>query len=213
MSRLVVAILMLAAVALAPVRAANAAPEWFQIDPVHTRVLFFVEHARFARSIGWFRSVEGGLWFDPDDWTASRIELCLPVASLDMGDRAWERALLRPDFLDAGRHPQACLRSTRVERLDDRRGRLHGELSLRGVAVPVVVEFTVNDLRRFSLTLKRRLGISARAMLSRAAFGIERDRTLIGDQVELMVELEAQVASPPAADTDTTTEATSGDRP
>ena len=82
MSRLVVAILMLAAVALAPVRAANAAPEWFQIDPVHTRVLFFVEHARFARSIGWFRSVEGGLWFDPDDWTASRIELCLPVASL-----------------------------------------------------------------------------------------------------------------------------------
>jgi polyisoprenoid-binding protein YceI len=221
-SRLSARWLVLAAMVLAPLRSAHAAPEWFQIDPVHTRVLFFVEHARFARSIGWFRSVEGGLWFDPDDWTASRIELCLPVASLDMGDRAWERTLFRPDFLDAGRHPQACLRSTRVERLDDRRGRLHGELSLRGVAVPVVFEFTVNDLRRFSLTLKRRLGISARAMLSRAAFGIERDRTLIGDEVELMVELEAQVAPPPGTadteadtdtDTDTDTEAASGDRP
>lgn len=192
----IASLLLVALAAAGPVR---AAPEWFAIDPVHTRVLFFVEHARFARSIGWFRSVEGGLWFDPDDWSGSRIELCLPVASLDMGDRDWERTLFRPDFLDAGRHPQACLRSTRVERLDDARGRLHGELSLRGVAVPVVFDFTVNDLRRFSLTLKRRLGISARALLSRAAFGIERDRTLIGDEVELLVELEAQVAPAPEA--------------
>jgi polyisoprenoid-binding protein YceI len=208
--------LLLAAIVLAPLRTASAAPEWFQIDPVHTRVLFFVEHARFARSIGWFRSVEGGLWFDPDDWSASRIELCLPVASLDMGDRAWERALLRPDFLDADRHPQACLRSSRIERIDAARGRLHGEMNLRGVAVPVAIEFTVNDLRRFSLTLKRRLGISARAVLSRAAFGIERDRTLIGDAVELIIELEAQVAPPPGAadaDANATNEATSGDRP
>jgi polyisoprenoid-binding protein YceI len=205
-SALTTRLLGLLLVALAPVRAASAAPEWFEIDPVHTRVLFFVEHARFARSIGWFRSVEGGLWFDPEDWSASRIDLCLPVASLDMGDQAWERALFRPDFLDADRHPQACLRSSRVERLDDRRGRLHGELRLRGIAVPVVFDFTVNDLRRFSLTLKRRLGISARALLSRAAFGIERDRTLIGDEVELMVELEAQVAPPPEATAIATTE-------
>lgn len=176
----------------------RAAPEWFQIDPVHTRVLFFVEHARFSRSIGQFRPVEGGLWFDADDWSNSRVELCLPVSGLDMGDADWTRAMQRQAFFDGRAHPQVCFRSTRVEAVDGRTGRLHGELVVRGVSQPVVFDFTVNDLRRFALTMKRRLGISARAELSRAAFGMDRDRTLIGDRVDVVIELEAQLADPPA---------------
>lgn len=179
-------------------RSAWAEAEWFAIDPVHTRVLFFVGHARFARSVGQFRPIEGGLWFDEDDWSNGRADICLPLTSLDMGDRDWENALRRTDFFDAGRHPDVCFRSTRVERLDENRGRLHGELSLRGSTRPVTFDFTVNDLRRFSLTLKRRLGISATAEVSRSEFGITRDKTLIGDKVEVVIELEAQLADPPA---------------
>lgn len=177
-----------------------AQPVWYRIDPVHTRVLFFVEHARFSRSIGMFRPVEGGLWFDEADWSRSRVELCLPLASLDMGDRAWENTLRRRDFFDAVRHPEVCLRSRRIERLDGRRGRLHGELEVRGVAREAVVDFTVNDVRRFSLTLKRRLGVSATATVSRSAFGMTRDPTLIGDAVEIVIELEAEPAPAPAGD-------------
>lgn len=182
--------------AAAPLR---AEPEWFQIDPVHTRVLFFVEHARFSRSLGQFRPVQGGLWFDVDDWRNSRVDVCLPVAGLDMGDADWTRAMQRPAFFDLRAHPEICLRSQRVEVIDAKRGRLHGSLAVRGVRQPVVFDFTVNDLRRFSLTMKRRLGISARAELSRSDFGMDRDRTLIGDRVEVIIELEAQVADPPDA--------------
>jgi polyisoprenoid-binding protein YceI len=177
---------------------ARAEAEWFAIDPVHTRVLFFVDHARFSRSIGLFRPVEGGLWFDENDWARGHLEICLPLARLDMGDRGWTQALMRPDFFDADRHPDICFKSNRVERIDETHGRLHGELSLRGETRAATFDFTLNDLRRFSLTLKRRLGISARAELSRADFGIDRDKTLIGDKVEVVVELEAQIADPPA---------------
>lgn len=189
--------LIVAAAAVLAATPALAAPEYFAIDPVHTRVLFFVEHARYARSVGLFKPVEGGLWFDADDWSNGRIELCLPATSLDMGDRDWNRALLREDFFDASRHRRLCLRSTRVERLDDKRGRLHGELTIRGETQPAVFDFTLNDLRRYSLSFKRRLGISARAELSRSAFGMTRDKTLIGDAVEVLIELEAQVDDPP----------------
>ncbi len=188
---------LLAAMFAAPLA---AQPAWYRIDPVHTRILFFVEHARFSRSIGLFRPVEGGLWFDEADWTRSRVEVCLPLASLDMGDRAWENTLRRRDFFDAGRHPDICLRSRRIERLDADRGRLHGELEVRGVARDVVFDFTVNDVRRFSLTLKRRLGVSATATVSRSAFGMTRDPTLIGDAVEIVIELEAELAPAPAGD-------------
>lgn len=189
--------LLLAVLAAPAAMPALAAPEYFAIDPVHTRVLFFVEHARYARSVGMFKPVEGGLWFDEEDWSQGRIELCLPATGLDMGDRDWNRALLRTDFFDASRHPRLCFRSTRVEQLADERGRLHGELTIRGETRPVVFDFTLNDLRRYSLTFKRRLGISARAELSRSAFGMVRDKTLIGDAVEVLIELEAQVDDPP----------------
>lgn len=193
---------LLAFVLLASLLAAPLAaqPAWYRIDPVHTRVLFFVEHARFSRSIGLFRPVEGGLWFDEADWTRSRVEVCLPLTSLDMGDRAWENALRRSAFFDAGRHPAICLRSQRIERLDQRRGRLHGLLEVRGIAREVAFEFTVNDVRRFSLTRKRRMGVSATATVSRAAFGMTRDPTLIGDAVEIVIELEAEPAPAPAGD-------------
>ncbi len=177
---------------------ARAEREWFQIDPVHTRVLFFVDHARFSRSIGLFRPVEGGLWFDADDWSNGKIELCLPLNHLDMGDRKWEDALRRRDFFDADRHPDLCFTSSRVERIDDTHGRLHGDLTVRGTRRPATFEFVVNDLRRFSLTLKRRIGISATATFSRSDFGMTRDKTLIGDAVEVIIELEAQLADPPA---------------
>ncbi len=174
-----------------------AQPQWYRIDPVHTRVLFFVEHARFARSVGMFRPVEGGVWFDRADWRNSRVELCLPLSALDMGDRRWEQALGRPDWFDAGRHPELCFRSTQVELGEPPRGRLHGIVSVRGVERPWVLDFTVNDERRFSLTLKRRLGVSATGVVSRADFGMSRDTTLVGDRVEVVIELEAQVADPP----------------
>lgn len=179
---------------------ARAEPEWFAIDPVHTRVLFFIDHARFARSIGMFRPVEGGLWFDADDWSKGHIDLCLSLNHLDMGDRKWEEALRRRDFFDADHHPDLCFTTRRVERLDDRTGRLHGEITIRGAKRPATFDFTVNDLRRFSLTMKRRLGISATATFSRADFGMTRDKTLIGDAVEVVIELEAQLADPPADD-------------
>ncbi len=188
-------VLLLAGVAVAA--PARAEPVYYAIDPVHTSVLFFVEHARFARSVGWFRPVQGGLWFDEEDWSNSRVELCLPLDALDMGDPAWDNTLRRGDWFDG---QPVCFRSSQVERLDDKRGRLHGQLSVRGQERPLLIEFTVNDVRRYSLSFRRRMGVSARAELSRADFGMTRDTTLVGDKVEVLIEMEAQVADPPHAD-------------
>lgn len=174
---------------------ARSEPVYYAIDPVHTSILFFVEHARFARSVGRFRPVQGGLWFDEDDWTNSRVELCLPLDALDMGDRGWENTLRRRDWFDG---KPVCFRSTGVERLDEQRGRLLGQLTVRSQSRPVAFEFTINDVRRYSLTFRRRMGVSARGEFSRADFGMTRDTTLVGDTVEVMIELEAQVADPPA---------------
>ena len=91
---------------------AVAAVEAWRLDPVHTRVLFRVEHAGFSQALGFFPDVQGELFFDPEDWTSARLDVVVPITRLDLGDGKWNQATLARNLLDGERFPQA--RITRV---------------------------------------------------------------------------------------------------
>ena len=44
----------------------SAAAERYRLDPVHTRVLFAIEHAGFSQALGTVSGSEGVLAFDPE---------------------------------------------------------------------------------------------------------------------------------------------------
>lgn len=171
----------------------------YALDPVHTRVMFAIDHAGFSRAIGTVSGTTGVLRLDPDDWSSARVEASVPLQRLDLGDEDWNRAALAGNLLDAGRHPRAAFVSSRVEPLGQTRARIHGNLTLAGTTRPVVLEAVLNDLRRHPLPpFRRTAGFSAVAMLSRADFGITAWPGVIGDEVELRIEVEA-VHDPDAA--------------
>ena len=183
----------------------SAAAERYRLDPVHTRVLFAIEHAGFSQALGTVSGSEGVLDFDPDDWAGARLEVVVPIARLDLGDDTWNRATLARNLLDGERFPQARFTSTRIEPLDTRRARVHGLLTLRGVSREITLDVTLNALRRHPLPpFRRTAGFSATATLSRADFGIDAWKSVIGDRVELRIEAEAvrddNAAAPEAVD-------------
>lgn len=180
----------LLASALLPL-SAEAKLEQYRLDPVHTRVAFQVSHAGFSNPVGSFSGVQGELRFDPDDWASASVEVRIPLATLALGDADWQKRILDPTFFDAGRYPSATFRSVRVERLDETHGRLHGELSLHGKTQPVSLDFVFNALKRHPLTFRRTAGFSATGTLKRSDFGIDAWKTLVGDEVKLIVEVEA----------------------
>ena len=195
-------LLALAALATGP---AGAQALRYTLDPVHTRVLFSVSHAGFSQALGTVSGSQGSLEFDPQDWTGARLEVSVPLQQLDLGDADWNRAVLGPRLLDAGRWPQARFVSTRVEVLGPDRLRVHGQLTLRGVTRELPLEVNVNALKRHPLPpFRRTAGFSASTRLSRADFGIDAWPTSIGDQVELRIEAEAvraaRTPAPPAGD-------------
>lgn len=181
---------LLLASALLPL-SAEAKLEQYRLDPVHTRVAFQVSHAGFSNPVGSFSGVQGELRFDPDDWASASVEVRIPLATLALGDADWQKRILDPTFFDAGRYPSATFRSVRVERLDETHGRLHGELTLHGKTQPVSLDFVFNALKRHPLTFRRTAGFSATGTLKRSDFGIDAWKTLVGDEVKLIVEVEA----------------------
>ncbi|MEA0734653.1 YceI family protein [Xanthomonas campestris pv. raphani] len=172
--------------------AATAAPVRYALDPVHTRVLFAVEHAGFSKALGTVSGSSGTLVFDPDDWAAATLEVTVPLRRADLGDAKWNEATLARNLLDAERFPDAHFVSTKVEASDATHAKVTGNLTLHGVTRRVTLDVTLNALKRHPLPpFRRTAGFSATATLSRAAFGVDAWKSMIGDTVELRIEAEA----------------------
>lgn len=166
-------------------------PVRYAIDPVHTRVMFEVDHAGFSKAIGTVSGSQGSLHFDPDDWSSAKLEVTVPMQRLDMGDSGWSASLFAPRFLDVKRYPQARFVSTRVERLEGNRGKLCGDLTLHGTTRPLCMDLVLNRIARYPLPpFRRTAGFSARASLKRSDYGMTSWRSLVGDDVELRIEAE-----------------------
>lgn len=169
-----------------------AASAAYQLDPVHTRVMFAVEHAGFSHALGTVSGSTGQLQFDPDDWSTARLEVSVPLLHLDLGDGKWNRAVQAGNLLDTARFPTAAFISTRIEPIDSRHASVYGTLTLHGISKEVKLDVTLNALKRHPLPpFRRTAGFSATATLSRADFGIDAWKSVIGDQVELRLEVEA----------------------
>lgn len=173
---------------------ANAALESFDIDPVHTRVAFMVSHAGFSNAIGTFSGSTGQLQFDENDWSQSSVSVSIAIASLNLGDADWQNKMLDGTFFDADKFSTARFVSQRIEKLSDNKGIAHGVLTIRNISQPVSLDFTLNLLKRHPLNFKRTVGFSATATLSRKAFGMDAWKSVIGDEVKILIELEAAKA-------------------
>ena len=181
--------LLLCALPSVPARAASAL---YQLDPVHTRVVFALDHAGFSKAIGTVSGSTGTLIFDAQDWSSARVEVSVPLQRLDLGDEKWNQAVMAGTLLDTARFPTATFVSTRVQPVDARHAAVYGWLTLRGVSHEVKLDVVFNALKRHPLPpFRRTAGFSATTTLSRTDFGIDAWPTLIGDTVELRMEVEA----------------------
>ncbi len=167
------------------------------LDPVHTRVMFAVSHAGFSQALGTISGSQGTFQFDPADWSSTQLDATVPLAGLELGDEAWNRATLASRLLDAQSHPEVHFISSSAEETQPGQGRVCGELSLRGVTRPLCMDVTVNAIKRHPMPpFRRTAGFSATARLSRSDYGIDAWPSMIGDEVTLRIEAEAVPTKP-----------------
>jgi polyisoprenoid-binding protein YceI len=167
-----------------------AAADTYRYDPVHSQIIFSIDHDGFSRPIGRLHIADGWLRFDPDDWTRSATELDIDMTSVDLGDSAWNNAVCKSSLLDCKTYPTAHFSSTSVERKDATHGVLHGVLKLHGTDRPMDILFRVNRVGKTIYGLHTIAGFSATASLDRTAFGISSFPNAIGHDVAIWLELE-----------------------
>ena len=181
---------LLLALACAPTAAGE--PPRYAFDPVHTRVMFAIDHAGFSKAIGTISGSQGSLQFDAEDWASARLDVLVPMDRLDMRDSGWSASVFAPRFLDVKRYPQARFVATDgMQRGTGNRGRACGQLTLHGVTRPLCLDVVFNKAGRYPLPpFRRTIGFSATATLKRSDYGMTSWQSLVGDDIELRIEAE-----------------------
>jgi polyisoprenoid-binding protein YceI len=158
----------------------------------------------FTKVRGRFTRWSGELRFDPSDLPSSGIEVTIDAGSIDTGEAQRDAHLKSADFLDTEKFPALTFRSTDVQDLGEGKLRVSGDLTIRGVARPVVLE-TEYAGRVKDPWGNDRAGFTARATIDRTDFGLRWNQALetgglvVGNKVEIELEVEAVAAAAKAA--------------
>lgn len=175
--------------------AATPATTW-AIDASHSHVEFAVKHLMISTVKGRFAEVEGTIVLDEANPTASYVDVKIPATSIDTREPQRDAHLRSADFLDAENYPYLTFVSRSVEPKDGGEFIAEGDLTIRGVTRPVVLdgEFLGSTKTPFGTTVA---AFSAKTKLNRKDFGLnwnaalETGGVLVGDEVKINLEVEA----------------------
>ncbi|WP_298626240.1 YceI family protein [uncultured Zoogloea sp.] len=177
--------------ALAAVTApALAAPAGYTIDPNHTFPVFEVDHLGFSTQRGRFNKTSGRITLD----TAARqgsVDVTIDAASIDMGFAKWNDNMRGENYFNTDAHPTITFKADRLMFDGERPVSAEGSLTMLGVTRPVTL--TINRFRCAPHPLNKRetCGADVVATLKRSEFGMTKYIPSVGDDVRLLIAVEA----------------------
>jgi polyisoprenoid-binding protein YceI len=200
-----VAALSLAAILIFP--AVTHAASW-KIDPNHSSTRFEIRHL-FSKVQGDFTQFSGTLEYDPANPTASKLETKIVASSINTNNEHRDTDLKSDNFFDVAKYPEISFTSTKVEKVE--KGlKVTGDLTMHGVTKPVVLDVEILGTGPHPMIKGGQVaGFSASTKINRQDFGITWNKTLdsggtlLGDDVDITLNIEA-VNAPPKPETPNT---------
>ncbi|MGE4313423.1 MAG: YceI family protein [Pseudobdellovibrionaceae bacterium] len=176
--------------------AAYAESQKYTLEMPHTQVLFAVDHMGFTKSYGQFLKFDGGFTFDESDPEAATIDVTIDTNSLEMDDEKWNEHLKNADFFNVEKFPSMHFVSTKIEKTGERTGIVTGDLTLLGVTKPVTLNVTFNKKGPHPMKELTVAGFSAKGELKRSDFGMGYGIPMVGDTVDIILEVHGETPAP-----------------
>lgn len=172
--------------------AALAEPVTYKIDPSHTNVIAQWNHFGFSNPTAHFGDADGTLVYDADDVAASSVEVTLPLSGLNSYTAKFDQHLRSSDFFDAAAFPLATFESTRVEAVGEGKLKVTGNLTIKDITKPVVLDVTLNKVG-VHMNKQPAIGFDATTTVKRSDFDLGMAAPMVSDEVEIRITTEASV--------------------
>lgn len=160
----------------------------YDVDTVHSSVVFGIKHVGASRFYGRFNKTSGQFSFDKSDPTKSKFNIEVDADSVDTGVEDRDKHLKSPDFFSTRQFPTITFKSTSLEKQGSG-WKLKGDLTLHGMTKPIEADFEwigTGEMRG-----QKKGGFEARFTFKRSDFGMTKYlEGALGDDVRVIVALE-----------------------
>ena len=163
----------------------------WKIDPTHSHVSFAIRVLGVSTTKGRFNALRGHLHIDEQNPANSWVEAEVEAASIDTRNKLRDAHLRSAAFFAVRQYPSITFQSTRVEHAGGQDYKVTGNLTMHGVARPIVFDV---QYRGQSALMDVRAGFRASAQINRTDFGVGRGAAVqlaASPMVTIEIELEA----------------------
>ena len=170
----------------------------YKIDPTHTATVFSWSHFGFSTPSANFSDIQGVINVDNAKPSNSSVNVTIPLSSLNTNVKALDEHLQTADFFDSAKYPNITFKSTKVQAISKTKYKITGNLTIKNVTKPVVLDAVLNKQGVHPMTKAETVGFNATTSFNRSAFGIGAYVPNVGDKITVNITTEAAV---PAAKT------------
>jgi polyisoprenoid-binding protein YceI len=167
-----------------------AVPETYVIDNLHTFPSFSYSHLGYSVQTSRFNKTSGTIVMDLDRRTAS-VDVAIDMKSVDTGSALFNEHIQGPDYLDTAAYPTATFKSTDVRFDGERPVSIAGNLTMKGVTLPVTLKVTAFQAKPHPMLKKDAIGANATTTVSRYKFNAGKGIPFVGDDVTINIAIEA----------------------
>lgn len=114
----------------------------WKTDLSHSRIEFAVRHMMLSKVRGEFKDFTVDFTLDTERPELASVEARIKTASIATHDEGRDGHLRSADFFNSEQFPEMVFKSTRIERVGKKTAKLHGDLTIRDVTHPVVLDVT-----------------------------------------------------------------------
>ncbi len=110
------------------------------LDKAHSQVKFTVQHLVISELTGRFKEFDATFKTIGDDIGTASVEAVIKTASIDTDNERRDTHLRSDDFLNVEKFPEMKFKSTSVENAGNNTYRIKGDLTIRDITRPVVLD-------------------------------------------------------------------------
>jgi polyisoprenoid-binding protein YceI len=170
----------------------------WNIDTMHSEVQFKVKHLVISTVTGTFKSFEGSLISDGEDFDGAHASFALDANSIDTNTADRDTHLKSDDFFAAEKYPQITFKGE-LKKTGESTYTLTGPLTIRDVSKDVTlnVEYGGTMVDGYGQT---KAGFEITGKINRKDFGLtwsmvtEAGGVVVGDEVKLLLNIQVAAA-------------------
>lgn len=167
----------------------------WKADKAHSQVRFSVSHMVIAEVTGRFKDFDVSLEQTADDFTGSRLDAVIQSGSVNTDNEMRDKHLRSDDFLNAEKFPEITFKSTSFEKTGKDTYKIAGNLTIRDVTKPVVLDVIYNGSITDPMG-NARAGFKAITTINRFDYGVKWNKAIeaggliAGENVEITLLME-----------------------